>query len=120
MAAKTDKTQFSTDPYGIIERGVPGGDAGASIGRTGAGTYGVRFPMEGGGRFGVGLGSGAFGGRGATFGAGMKIPVGRQETAAVKKNAKGGKIKKMAKGGSTASKRADGIATKGKTKGKMV
>jgi hypothetical protein len=35
-------------------------------------------------------------------------------------NAKGGKIKKMAKGGSTASKRADGCATKGKTKGKMV
>jgi len=29
-------------------------------------------------------------------------------------------IKKFAKGGSTASKRADGCATKGKTKGKMV
>lgn len=29
-------------------------------------------------------------------------------------------IKKYAKGGSTASKRADGCATKGKTKGKMV
>lgn len=34
--------------------------------------------------------------------------------------AKGGKVKKMAKGGSTASKRADGCATKGKTKGRMV
>jgi hypothetical protein len=33
---------------------------------------------------------------------------------------KGGKVKKMAKGGSTASKRADGCATKGKTKGKFV
>ena len=33
---------------------------------------------------------------------------------------KGGKVKKMAKGGSTASKRADGCCTKGKTKGKMV
>lgn len=33
---------------------------------------------------------------------------------------KGGKVKKMAKGGSTASKRADGIATKGKTKGRFV
>ena len=33
---------------------------------------------------------------------------------------RGGKVKKMAKGGSTASKRADGIARKGKTKGKMV
>ena len=32
---------------------------------------------------------------------------------------KGGKVKKMAAGGS-ASKRADGIATQGKTKGKMV
>jgi hypothetical protein len=39
--------------------------------------------------------------------------------------AKGGKakakpVKKMAKGGSTASKRADGCATKGKTKGRFV
>lgn len=33
---------------------------------------------------------------------------------------RGGKVKKMAKGGSTASKRADGCATKGKTRGKMV
>lgn len=32
---------------------------------------------------------------------------------------KGGKVKKMAKGGSTASKRADGCATKGKTRGKV-
>jgi hypothetical protein len=30
------------------------------------------------------------------------------------------KVKKMAKGGSTASKRADGCATKGKTKGRFV
>ena len=35
---------------------------------------------------------------------------------------KGGKVKKMASGGkvSSASKRADGCATKGKTKGKML
>jgi len=33
---------------------------------------------------------------------------------------RGGKVKKMAKGGSTASKRADGCATKGKIKGKFV
>ena len=35
---------------------------------------------------------------------------------------KGGKVKKMAKGGSvsSASKRADGCATKGKTKGRMI
>jgi hypothetical protein len=46
----------------------------------------------------------------------------------VEKKAKGGELKKggktmhkmkMAKGGSTASKRADGIAKKGKTKGMM-
>lgn len=36
------------------------------------------------------------------------------------KMAKGGSVKKMAKGGSTASKRADGCATKGKTKGRFV
>ena len=34
--------------------------------------------------------------------------------------AKGRGIKKYAKGGSTASKRGDGCATKGKTRGKMV
>lgn len=33
---------------------------------------------------------------------------------------RGGKVKKMAKGGSAASKRADGCATKGKTKGRFV
>ena len=33
---------------------------------------------------------------------------------------RGGTVKKMAKGGSTASKRADGCATKGKTRGKFV
>lgn len=33
---------------------------------------------------------------------------------------KGGKVKKMAKGGSTASKRADGCCTKGKTRGRFV
>jgi hypothetical protein len=33
---------------------------------------------------------------------------------------RGGKVKKMAKGGSAASKRGDGCATKGKTKGRFV
>jgi hypothetical protein len=35
---------------------------------------------------------------------------------------KGGKVKKLASGGkvSSASKRADGCATKGKTKGRMI
>jgi hypothetical protein len=32
---------------------------------------------------------------------------------------KGGAVKKMAKGGSTASKRADGCAVRGKTKGRI-
>ncbi len=111
--------RFRTDPYGIIERGVPGGDGdGASLGRTGSGTYGIRVPLEGGGRFGVGLGSGAVGGGGATFGAGVKIPLHPRKEGDVKKTAKGGKVKKMASGGS-ASKRADGITQKGKTRGKM-
>ena len=48
-------------------------------------------------------------GRRGAIGAGAAIPF-----------KKGGKVKKMAKGGSTASKRADGCATKGKTKGRMV
>lgn len=117
MAAR----EYGTDPYGIIKRGVSGDGDGASIGKTGAGTFGVRVPLEGGGRFGVGLGSGAVGGGGATFGGGIRLPIGKQEARDVKKNAKGGKVKKMAKGGSvSASKRADGIARKGKTKGKMV
>ena len=111
--------EYGTDPYGIISRGVPGGDGGMSVGKTGAGTFGVRFPMEGGGRFGVGLGSGAVGGRGATFGGGVRIPLNPRKEGDIKKSAKGGKVKKMAKGGS-ASKRADGIAQKGKTKGRMV
>ena len=33
---------------------------------------------------------------------------------------KGGKVKCMSKGGSTVSKRADGIATKGKTRGRII
>jgi hypothetical protein len=33
---------------------------------------------------------------------------------------RGGKVKKMAKGGSTASKRADGCAQRGKTRGRFV
>jgi hypothetical protein len=33
---------------------------------------------------------------------------------------KGGAVKKMAKGGSTASKRADGIAVRGKTRGRNI
>ena len=62
-----------------------------------------------------GLGQGLMGRQGAPmFGANASFEF-----------AKGGKVKnkpakKMAKGGSTASKRADGCATKGKTKGRFV
>lgn len=42
------------------------------------------------------------------------------EEVAVEGMKRGGAVKKMAKGGSTASKRADGCATKGKTRGKFV
>jgi hypothetical protein len=61
---------------------------------------------------------------------GIKDPVEKRRLAAeaeekAKKGAiptmkRGGAVKKMAKGGSTASKRADGCATKGKTKGRFV
>lgn len=44
----------------------------------------------------------------------------RREMQGARPYKKGGKVKKMAKGGSTASKRADGCATKGKTKGRFV
>jgi hypothetical protein len=47
--------------------------------------------------------------------AGREVPVAEEEVA----KRKGGSVKKMASGGS-ASKRADGCATKGKTRGKMI
>ena len=45
---------------------------------------------------------------------------GLKKGGAVKKMAKGGAVKKMATGGVAASKRADGCAMRGKTKGRMV
>lgn len=54
---------------------------------------------------------------GRSFGSGVGATV--RMPMKFKSKAKGGTVK-MAKGGSTASKRADGCATKGKTKGKMV
>ena len=72
------------------------------IGRT-AGYLGPTIRGEDGSRVSLGVGR-----RGA-IGAGAAIPF-----------KKGGKVKKMAKGGSTASKRADGCAVKGKTKGRFV
>ena len=72
------------------------------VGRT-AGYLGPTIRGEGGERVSMGMGR-----RGA-IGVGASLPF-----------KKGGKVKKMAKGGSTASKRADGCATKGKTKGRFV
>lgn len=54
----------------------------------------------------------------APKGYGASFRMGFAEGGKVKAKAK--PAKKMAKGGSTASKRADGCATKGKTRGKMV
>jgi hypothetical protein len=72
------------------------------VART-AGYLGPTYRGEGGERVSIGRG------RQGDVGVGASIPF-----------KKGGKVKKMAKGGSTASKRADGCATKGKTKGRMV
>lgn len=60
----------------------------------------------------VGGGSASFGVnplKGGSVGANLRIPLGR---------AKGGTVKNTAEGGSVASKRADGRATKGKTNGR--
>ena len=76
------------------------------VGRTGprgASYLGPMYRGEDGSRMSAGVGP-----RGS-FGVGLDMPF-----------KKGGKVKKMAKGGSTASKRADGCATKGKTKGRFV
>ena len=50
-----------------------------------------------------------------------KIPApSENDMGPIQSKKKGGKVKCMAKGGMTASKRADGCAIKGKTKGKIV
>ena len=114
MARKTQQEMFGTDPYGILGRGAPSGmdnmgpgimGSGISVGRVGMPIQSAAIPGQTGG---TGLG-GSF-----------SVPFGGRDTGAVRKKAKGGKVKKMAKGGSTASKRADGCATKGKTKGRFV
>ena len=70
--------------------------------------YGIeRVPLGGDSTFSVGATPARGGGAGIRFNTTFK---------------KGGKVKKMAKGGkvSSASKRADGCCTKGKTKGRFV
>lgn len=69
------------------------------IGGIGGGMRGVRIPVGSRGSIGVGVGSGAVGGRGPIAGIGGRF--------------------RFAKGGS-ASSRADGCARRGKTKGKFV
>jgi hypothetical protein len=53
-------------------------------------------------------------------GAMHKMPDGTMMKGASHKMGHGGKVKKMARGGSSASRRADGCAVKGKTKGRVV
>lgn len=126
--------EFGTDPYGILARGVPGsGSAGRGIGGSGFSVGTVGTPMPDISRA---PGNTVGTGRGITFSTsfGGGVPMTPKDTAgAVKKRAKGGKVdgeptggkkrtkaKRYAAGGSTASKRADGCATKGKTKGRFV
>ena len=113
------KEGFGTDPYGIIAAGPPGGGStGTGIGGSGVNVGRVGMPIAGPG----------FQTHGTGFGASYSIPLTQAGSPGPKGGAqgrtqlraKGGKVKKMAKGGSTASKRADGCATKGKTKGKFV
>lgn len=89
-----------------------------SLGKTSTAAGPVIGPRFGNDRFslGMGLGRGAIGGGNAPI-AGVGGSFQFKEGGSAKK-----KPKKMAKGGSvsSASKRADGCATKGKTKGKMV
>ena len=120
--------RFATDPTGAIAAGAPGGirglspfgGSGFSIGRVGRPVANVSGPP------GTTQGTG--------FGGTFSIPIGGQQKGRSSTDrAKGGKIeseptggksrnkaKRYSKGGSTASKRADGCATKGKTKGRFV
>ena len=85
-----------------------------SVGKTytAAGpVYGPRYSSEN-FNIGAGLGRGALGKAGA--------PVAGVSGSLRFKDGGKAKTKKMAKGGSTASKRADGCATKGKTRGRFV
>ena len=117
--------EYGTDPYGILARGAPGGVRALSpFGNVSVGRVGMPIPD-------VSRAPGNTIGTG--FGAGIKLPIGKSQKSSVSGRAKGGKVdgeptggkkrtkaKKYATGGSTASKRGDGCATKGKTKGRFV
>lgn len=114
--------QFRTDPTGVLAQGAPSGGGGGGFPIGGIRPTQIPPSVQPGGS--PRPGPSAPGGIGATVGiplGGKKLFAQRDENVALK--AKGGKakVKKMAKGGSvsSASKRADGCATKGKTRGKM-
>lgn len=123
--------EYGTDPYGILAGGAPSGDNTGprfSVGRVGNAIPSAVFP----GRT-MGTAPGVSVGFGGGYGG---APLKPKDTAGVvKRRAKGGnvdgeptggkkrsKAKRYATGGkvSSASKRADGCATKGKTKGRFV
>lgn len=108
--------EYGTDPYGILARGAPSaGSTGRGIGGSGFSVGTVGIPMADVSRA---PGNSVGTGRGVTFSIGSSGPKGNPQdfgrNANVKKKAKGGSVK------SSASKRADGCATKGKTRGKFV
>ena len=97
--------EFSTDPGGYMshyERNVNTDSSGVGGGGISVGGVGMPVRTMTGSTLGTGVG------------ARYSMPMGGA------RRAKGGKVKKMAKGGSAASQRADGCCTKGKTKGKFV
>lgn len=94
-------------PQGPASAPTAGPSGGPSIGGIGGGMGGVNFP--------VGNGTVGVGGNFGKVGVGAKF--GFKKGGSTKSCGCG--PKKMAKGGSV-SKRADGCATKGKTKGKFV
>lgn len=113
--------QFRTDPTGMLSKGAPRGMGGSMLGNLKVG------------RVGIPVNSAAVPGQtgGTGFGGTISVPMGGTPEVYYDQSnpsefKKGGKVKakakpkKMAKGGSTASKRADGCATKGKTKGRFV
>jgi hypothetical protein len=97
---------------------MPGGGGGGGMPAPAMGSAPARAPMP------IARTAGYLGptmrgedGSRVSFGVGPRRSIGAGASIPFKK---GGKVKKMAKGGSTASKRADGCATKGKTKGRFV
>lgn len=117
--------QFRTDPTGVLARGAPSGGGGGGFPIGGIRPIQIPPSVQPGGS--PRPGPSAPGGIGVTIGSGGGARPGdmgniTRGTGKIYKHAKGGKVKKMAKGGSvsSASKRADGCATKGKTKGRFV